>query len=125
MVGTLLVHSHSPRNKLSPQVSGICQILSISLCRMDASLLIITVMRFHALGHATVLSMLSSLQRAFFFSRNIVRFRLLDMARNRPNQALERTAGRCTKKVEGCEMIAGHLRKLAIASGSSAPSPKV
>jgi hypothetical protein len=38
------------------------------------------------------------------------------------NQAMQPTAGRWTKKVESCEMIVESLRKLAAASGGSAPS---
>ena len=40
----------------------------------------------------------------------------------RSNQSLEPTAGRCTKKVEGREMIVESAAKLAAASGGSAPS---
>ena len=44
------------------------------------------------------------------------------MSTLRPNQSLEPTAGRCTKKVEGREMIVESAAKLAAASGGSAPS---
>jgi hypothetical protein len=39
-----------------------------------------------------------------------------------PNQSLQSTADRCTKKVEGSEMIVESKAKLAAASGGSAPS---